>query len=351
MNNNKTIEDFINFKIVNMEINEESEIHYRRVLKALNKDINKKSFRNATESDIQNHLSHYAPSTRNTRIPMIKVFYRWLYNLDEYDKPPECVRRIKKSKKASNKDEINYRERTITEIEYDRIIDFTPRLVQKAITETFYNFGTRLSELHSMKSQDVKYEEGITKITIRESKTKTRDIIYEGRSEYLLKYYETYYPYKNQKNKPLWVFGKQNKPYTKSGIERFIGRISKRAINEYKTPHDFRHTSVTNARANNVPLPHIESNYGYTHGSSMMKIYDHNKTKDYEEWLRKRTKKIEPSFTVQKKLYEKVTIKQQKQINELKEKIEILEKNVMPIDNDEKVKKHIYQVLKEMQKK
>jgi len=329
MDNIKIIKDFINFKlnenIADNEINENTALHYHRILEPLSKSLKQKSFKKATESDILSYLSHYSSTTKNVRIPMLKAFYRWLYNLDEDDKLPDCIRRIKKSKKASNKDDIEYREKTITEIEYDKIIEFTPKLVQKAITETFHNFGIRLSELHSMKSQDVQYDKGITKITVRKSKTKTRDVIFEGRSEHLLKYHETYYPYKDQKNKPLWIFGTQHKPYTKSGIERFIGRNSINAIHRHITPHDFRHTAITRARANNVPPTFIETNFGFTKDSTMMNIYDHNKIKDYEEWLRQRNKEIEPSYTIQKRLYEESTIKQQEQIAQLKKQFNTLQ--------------------------
>jgi integrase len=311
MTNTKKIDDFINFKtnenLSDNEITENSALHYRRVLNALNKSLKNKSFNKATEQDILNYLSKYKPSVKNVRIPMLKSFYRWLYNLEEDDKLPECIRRIKKSKKASKKDDIEYRERIITEFEYKRVIENTPKLVQKAIIETLYNFGIRLSELHSMKSQDVKYKDGITKITVRISKTKTRDVVFNGRSKLLLKYHETYFPYKNQNNKPLWIFGIQNKPYKKSGIERFISRISLRAINRHITPHDFRHTAITKARANNVPSTFIEANFGLTKNSSMMKIYDHNKTKDYEKWLREKQQKTKPEYEIMEKSLEEST--------------------------------------------
>ena len=63
--------------------------------------------------------------------------------------------------------------------------------------------------------------------------------------------------------------------------------------------------------------------------------------------LRKRAEKIEPSFKAQKKLYEESTIKQQKQINELIEKIKILEHHTYPT-KDEYVRKQIYKTLKDI---
>jgi site-specific recombinase XerC len=235
------------------------------------------------------------------------------------------VRRLKRTVKTPLHyyKNLNYRERIVSEEEYNALIDNARMLMHKAMIETLYLFGCRVSELVSMNAEDVKYnEDGITTITVRDSKTIPRDISIEGRAEYLLKWYENYQHFKGKKNKPLWSNYQKNKHnrYTIGSLEKSIRVICKRACLRHITPHDFRHTAITRFRKNGEDETDIQTVFGLSKSSVMMKVYDHNKIEDYQKKLRKRIKKPKPTY----EMLEKKT----DEIKELKDKIQTLERIV-----------------------
>jgi len=180
-------------------------------------------------------------------------------------------------------------------------------------TSTKYgNFGVRANELLSINSDGVTYDGTFTRITVRTSKTETRDIIHKGRCNYLMTYVESYQPFKDQSGKPLLI-GYQQKRFTIDGLEQFIKSLCKKLELKLITPHDFRHTSISRDRANGVPITHIETKHGLVHGSQVMKIYDHNKTKDYEDWLNGKITETEETYeTLKRKNEQLVAVEKEK---------------------------------------
>jgi integrase/recombinase XerD len=246
-----------------------------------------KPFKEATEEDILKFMEGYADNTRDGILATLRKFYQWHYNLDNGDKMPRCIRNIKSTpKRVRDKKEITYRERYIAEDEFQRLIDNATKPMHKAMVETMYRYGVRVSELLSMNATDVSYDGEFTRITARESKTKPRDVIYKGRLNHLMTYVESYQPYKGQKGKPLWV-GRGGERFSKRGMLNMVVRISKYAgLKRRINNHDFRHSSITNDLKNGVPTTHVETKHGLVHGSLVIQRYDHNKTKQFEEWLR-----------------------------------------------------------------
>ena len=142
-----------------------------------------------------------------------------------------------------------------------------------------------------------------------------------------MQYAESYQPYRGQKGKPFWVSIRGNR-MDRRVVLGMIKRFALRAgIERNITNHDFRHTAITNDRSSGVPITHIETKFGLVHGSLMMTRYDHNKSKDYEDWLNKKREETEPTYDTLKKQHNIVTDRQQKEIadlkNDLKKKTEI----------------------------
>jgi integrase len=341
MKNQEIINDYIKFltdvkKAKNTTIKTE-----QFILNTFNKHIKNKPFKKVQEQDIISYLKPYSESTYDDRLRKIKTFYNWLFNHDK-SVYPDCIKRIQPNYKSPidmYKQNINYRERVITEEEYQRLLDNTYKVMHKAMIETLYLFGCRASELLNMNSNNVTYDGEFTRVTFTQSKTEPRDNVYQGRAEHLLKWVESYQPFKDQPNKPLWITpsytdkktGKTyyNTRFTINGLEKALRVISKRAEIKNITPHDFRHTRTTIERRNGTPQTHIESNLGYTKGTSMMQVYDHNKTKDYENYLKqKQTQTTPATYELLKKQKETIEEKHEKEINVLQKKMEVLEKYV-----------------------
>jgi len=327
-NNEEIIKNYEEFRRVIENASDKTWTSEFYTFKKLDEYVKEKPFKKLTELEIAKYLERYSRKTRITRITILTKFYRWLYKLDHDEKLPDCIRNINKNRKTImeiyDDDDIKYRERVVTEEEYQRLIDCAYKLMHKAMIETLYNFGCRASELLSMNGNDVVYNGNVTKIKVRESKTKAREIIFSGRSEYLMKWFESYAPFKNKRDKPLWTNYQQrykNERFTINGLGKSIRVISERAGLRKITPHDFRHTAITRARNEGVPDTHIETNFGLKKDTRMMKIYDHNGIKDYEDYLKDRQEEIKPTYEQLEKKYKDKDEKQQNEIDDLKDKL------------------------------
>lgn len=171
-----------------------------------------------------------------------------------------------------------------------------------------------------------------TRITARKSKTKPRDVVYKGRLDHLMTYVESYQPYKGQKGKPLWV-GRGGERFSKRGVLNMVERVSKYAGLERRVNnHDFRHSSITNDLKNGVPTTHVETKHGLVHGSLVIQRYDHNKTKQFEDWLKNNRGRQEAdtyeALKIQKETIEK---QHQKEIDNMKQQIEAMQQALKKI--------------------
>lgn len=300
----------------------------KTTLEKLDSNLNK-PFKKANEKDIIKHLNQYSTTTRRSRLPMIKMFYRHIFRLDKTE-TPECLKRIDLPKIKHN--DVVYRERIITPEEYDLIISSAGQAKHKAMIETFYEFGIRRSELLSMNIKDVKYENGKTRITVRESKTKTRDIIVKGRCQHLLLWIENLHPEKSKPNCPLFYSTEKNrkKRYSKNSINALIKRIGEKAeINKTITPHDFRHTFITRKLQETKPT-NVMTLAGLSKNTKVLATYDHNNIEDYEKELDKEINNPKPTYKTLERQKKENEVKQN-EIEKLKIEIEEMKKTFKPL--------------------
>jgi len=314
--NKHLISDYIDYR----RYKGHSEITIRNIgsyLKSYDKFIGK-PFNDVQESDIIGYLSKYKPNTRNSKLSALRDFYRHMHKLEKEDKLPDYIRRIPFVR--VKKDEVKYREKIVTEEEYNLILGMCSTPKHRAIVETFYNFGIRKSELSSMNYKDVVYTGVFTKITVRISKTDTRDVIFDGRSKYLMEWVETYYPYKDKPDMPLFypTETKKDKRYCKQSYNNMMTSISEKAgIKRKITPHDFRHTCITDHCKEGTNESFLKINMGLKKDTKMLSTYNHAKLKDYEEYLIKKNRETEPTY---ESLKEKTD-----EISELKSSIKKME--------------------------
>jgi len=319
MNNKEIIKEYEQHRIKIDQIKKTTATTEKFILETLDKKINK-PFKKTTQQDILTYLNDYKPNSRDSRINHLKIFYRWLFNLEKEDKLPDCIRNIRPTpyRLKRIKGDVAIKDRRITLNEYHKMLDYANTVMHKALIETLYHFGPRISELLSMNSNDVIYDGEITKVTFRESKTQARDAVYYGRLNHLMNWVESYQPFKGEKYKPLWVDHRTNKRYCKRSALGLVHRICKRAGIQRRKLHDFRHSSISNDRDNGISITHIETNHGLVHGSLMMKIYDHNKTIDYVEYLRKKNNETPATYESLEKQKELLEEKHEKEIQSLK---------------------------------
>ena len=319
MKNSDIIEKYLEYRTNSNTVKTSTVTTEKFILQTLDKKLNK-PFKKATEEDLREYFKGYKESSRDSRINHLKIFYRWLFNLEKGDRLPDCIRNIRPTpyRIKRGRGDIELREHRITPNEYQRIIDCANTQMHKALLETLYHYGPRISELLSMNANDACYDGTITKVTFRESKTQARDAVYNGRLNYLMTWVESYQPFKGMKDKPLWVDHRTNNRYAKRSALGVLHRICQRAGISRKKLHDFRHSSISNDRDAGIPITHIETNHGLTHGSLMMKIYDHNKTSDYEEYLKKKNNETPATYEALRKQKQTLEEKHEKEIVNLK---------------------------------
>jgi site-specific recombinase XerD len=334
--------------------------HENDVLTAYIKFIKTKDLTQVKEKHVIEYLNKYSEQAYNPRLSILRNFYRWHLKLEEREYPEFLKRlKLKSITKIRNRNKQKYREKLVTEEEYQKLIDNCTKYKHKAIIETLKLFGIRNSELRSMKIKGVEYtKEGFTRIIVYESKTMPRPVVYNGRAEYLLTWINNYHPYR--KNQESYVFNSViERPYECQGIDGILRRTCKKAGLRKIRPHDFRHTSISNHRKNGTPETHNERNHGLIEGSKMMRVYDHNESKDYEEWLKKKKQEIKPTYELLEKQKETLEMKHQKELDNLKKEMQEMRKeihfqqsNMFMLDmNDKTNLKYIEQKKKEWYKK
>ena len=236
--------------------------------------------------------------------------------------------------------------RVITTDEYIKLVDSAKSVMHKAIIETLYNFGMRVSELLSMRIGEVEYENGRTKIVIRKSKTDTRNNYCERRLDNLLKWIETYHPSKDSPENKVWLYKGKNgviTELTRSGVLQLVGRISGYAnLSKKVNCHDFRHTSISRDRKNGVPQSIIEQKHGLTHGSKMMGVYDHTGDTEYEKYILNKSKNTPETYETLKRENQKMKSNYEIRIKQLEELVKLQEEKT-----DERVESRINKFLKE----
>lgn len=315
---------------------------YKQVLTNFSNQLGK-PFEKATEEDILRHNEGKSQSTKNYRIVVLRDFYRWHLNLDDHKPLPKFIRRIKPRKIKKN--DIKYRQRVISEEEFQRLLDFATSQIHKAGIELLWATGGRKEAIQTIQSDGVTYDGEYTRITFVKDKTTEREYPYPGRLKHLLLWAEELQPFKGQKGKPLFAVSQHIRDKAGNIIETrykqvhdqylyiVIKRLCKRAGLRHIRTHDFRHTWITNQLKNGMPITHICSLAGLEKNSDVLKIYDHNKTKDYEEWMKDKKSEIKPTYELLEKQKETLEKKHEKKIEALKEVLQIVTDNMSGLAN------------------
>jgi len=332
-NNKQILEDYKADRSNDKNLSPNTIENQHIVLTKFGRSVNK-PFRMITKSDLKEYLTNYKPSSQDLRIVVIKKFYTWIY----HGKTPEWMQTFKPRGQRAKEREgalIKGREKVITPEEYQKILDACLHPEHKAMLETLYIYGCRVGELVSMNATDVKEEDDMVTITIRESKTKIRDIPSKEDPQYLLDWYTTYQPHIEQKDKPLWVTGchqMQGMRLTKNGILGIVKRAAARAgIKKNITPHSFRHTAITRDRANGMPNSLLEVKYGWIHGSMMVRIYDHSATEELKNFLRGKVTHQRDTYKNLKREKETMIKKHQTQIKSLEKQMHDFQMELLEI--------------------
>ncbi|MCM3444390.1 site-specific tyrosine recombinase/integron integrase [Metabacillus halosaccharovorans] len=217
-------------------------------------------------ADVRKYLAHndkWMVSTLDRKLSVLKTFFSWLVR-------EELLLRDATAKiRAPKKPKRLIKSLTIEELEIVR--DSCETLRERALIETMYATGCRLSEIKNMKKSDINLQQMSVRVIGKGDKER---ICYLS-----IKCLHQLRKYLNGRNDDCeYLFVTERKPIRKMSdrnIERIIDIIEDRSnLSKKLTPHVFRHTFAQLAMENGAELADVQHLMGHENPSTTL-VYSH----------------------------------------------------------------------------
>ena len=273
--NKDYIYEYENYLRIDKKYSENTIKSYITDLNKYDKFLNKKNILNISKEDIINYLKNErkvkSDKTVNHNLIVIRNFYKYLKKENIIKNNPAVELELPKTKKTLPK---------ILSIEdVDKLLDISLETKydyrNKAILELLYSSGLRISELVSLKIQDIDLIDNIIRVSGKGSKER---IVPFG--DYAAKFLEIYINnYRNEliKNKVNDYIFLNSRGYniSRQAIFKIIKNILKeKNINVDVSPHTLRHSFASHMLENGADLRSIQELLGHS-DISTTQIYTH----------------------------------------------------------------------------
>ena len=226
--------------------------------------------------DIKDFLKWYTDGNYNTRtqsrtVSGIRAFFRFLLKEGEIDENPSTLIEAPKAglklPEVLSNDEIN---RMISVIDLSK----TEGHRNKAIIETLYGCGLRVSELVNLRITDLHSQEGFVSVTGKGNKQRLVPV-----GSKALKAIENYMPSRNNlhviHDKNIIFLNRRGRRLTRAMIFTIVKDISARAgIRKKISPHTFRHSFATHLVKGGADLRAVQQMLGHE-SIQTTEIYTH----------------------------------------------------------------------------
>ena len=215
------------------------------------------------------------PSTIKNKICCLKSFYKYLLEEELVNKSP--VDNIRLPRIDSNLPFYLERERL------QRLRELTKDdPLERALIETMYATGVRVSELINIKLDDIDWRS--RKIIIRYGKgQKDRIVLFSNECEMRIREYLK----SRRENSPYLFLGKQGKPMYRFLLNYYFKKFSKKL--SYKiTPNTMRHTFAAHLAEKGMPFPYIQVLLGHDNPKTTRiyaRLYAHARKKKYDLYM------------------------------------------------------------------
>lgn len=286
MNNNKLIENFLRYLLIDKGYSKNTISSYRQ-------DLDRFSiyFKNKSIKDIDNfNLKEYIKSLNmneksiSRTISCLKSFYKFLI-IEKIVKinPTDGLYMPKVKKSLPNVLSIDDVTRLL-DVKLDD--DFSYR--NKAMLELMYATGLRVSELVELKLNDIDFNDDIIRIMGKGSKERIIPIG-DFAKEYLLKYINNHRGNMLKGMNTDYVFlNNHGKKMTRQGFFKIIKKLAKDAgINTEISPHTLRHSFASHLLKYGADLRTIQELLGHS-DISTTQVYTHianeELRKNYDEY-------------------------------------------------------------------
>ena len=170
----------------------------------------------------------------------------------------------------------------LTDEEIKRLLEVAEGIKDKLLLEMFYATGMRVSEMVSLKVEDIDYNDGWVRIFGKGSKERFVPV---GKN--ILKLLKKYVEEKKLEPNE-YLFSKSNgKPLTRVSVWKIVKKYSQKAgINKKVAPHTLRHTFATHLLENGADLRSIQELLGHSNIDTTQ-IYTHVNRKNLKEMHKK----------------------------------------------------------------
>lgn len=223
-------------------------------------DFTGKSAVSVTTSDIRMYLSSFEKNRASTigkKLSMLNTFFEWLVTEDiVFRNPARKIKQVKTPKRLP---------KAITEIDLEKIRDSCIDSRERALVETLYSTGCRLSEVANMKVHQIDFINNSIKVIGKGNKE--RVVYFTQQAIFYIKKY--IHERENiDENFCEYLFTTDRRPYRQvqnRTIQGMINKIAKRSnVDKKVTPHVFRHTMATLAMENGIQLGDLQQLLGHS---------------------------------------------------------------------------------------
>lgn len=252
---------------------------YGENLKLLS-DTTKKSLITLKNEDIRSFMinSDATPRTKAHYLTVFNAFYNYLIFCEKLDKNPcDGIKGPKLEKKLPS---------YLTTSEIDKL--FNIRLLKpidyrnKAMLETLYATGTRISELINLELNQINFDERIIRVTGKGKKDRIIPLA-DSASDALQEYINNYRDYLVKKETNYVFLNKDGNRISRQGFFKILKSLCQSAgINKEISPHTLRHSFATNLLNNGADLRVIQELLGHENLETT-EIYSHLSNKKIED--------------------------------------------------------------------
>ncbi len=270
MNWTETLEDYLSYLKIERGLQENTINSYRLDIEKLIKynttyNISTSPI-NITKTELTQFIYQISknvnPRTQSRIISGLKGFFNYLI-FENYrsDNPLETIESPKIGRKLPD---------TLSEAEIDKLIaaiDLSKAEGERnrAILESLYSCGLRVSELTHLKLSDLFFKEGFIKVTGKGNKQRFVPITESTIKyiEYYIKYTRNHLDIKPEFSDTLFL-NRRGKQLTRAMIFTIIKQLSvKINLNKTVSPHTFRHSFATHLLENGADLRAIQQMLGH----------------------------------------------------------------------------------------
>lgn len=269
-------------------VNSYSQARVSKYLETLNKlaMMLGRPFESATKDDIAEliktiELSEYSDWTKRDYKIILKIFYRWFKNSEDYPEEVKWIK-VKEGKNGTLPEEL------LTYEDIEKLSQATNNFRDKALVLVLYESGCRIGEILSLRIKNVRFDEHGA-ILIVNGKTGSRRVRIIASVPALATWVDNH-PSRLNPDSPLWV------SFASNGTSSFIGYQSvrmllrelaiKAGIRKRIYPHIFRHSRAT-VLANSLTEAQLKHYLGWVQDSNMASIYVHLSGRDIDKALLK----------------------------------------------------------------